>query len=135
MLAEDVVAGLIRLAVQEATKGLGVEIVDVRLKRIDFVPEISESVYRRMEAERKRVANEQRKKLSHHVKDMGEQARVAIRNVRRDANRQAEAGKKDGAITEDDLKRLQDEIQAATKSHEGKVDSVLKAKSDEIMEI
>jgi membrane protease subunit HflC len=50
----------IRLAVQEATKNLGVEIVDVRLKRVDFVPEISESVYRRMEAERKRVANEQR---------------------------------------------------------------------------
>jgi membrane protease subunit HflC len=50
----------IRVAVQEATKNLGVEIVDVRLKRVDFVPEISESVYRRMEAERKRVANEQR---------------------------------------------------------------------------
>jgi membrane protease subunit HflC len=50
----------IRLTVQEATKGLGVDIVDVRLKRIDFVPEISESVFRRMEAERKRVANEQR---------------------------------------------------------------------------
>jgi membrane protease subunit HflC len=50
----------IRIAVQEATKNLGVEIVDVRLKRVDFVPEISESVYRRMEAERKRVANEQR---------------------------------------------------------------------------
>jgi modulator of FtsH protease HflC len=50
----------IRIAVQEATKNVGVEIVDVRLKRVDFVPEISESVYRRMEAERKRVANEQR---------------------------------------------------------------------------
>ena len=50
----------IRIAVQEATRNLGVEIVDVRLKRVDFVPEISESVYRRMEAERKRVANEQR---------------------------------------------------------------------------
>ena len=50
----------IRLAVQEATRTLGVEIVDVRLKRVDFVAEISESVYRRMEAERKRVANEQR---------------------------------------------------------------------------
>jgi membrane protease subunit HflC len=50
----------IRLAVQEATKNLGVDIVDVRLKRVDFVPEISESVFRRMEAERKRVANEQR---------------------------------------------------------------------------
>lgn len=50
----------IRLAVQERVKDVGVEIVDVRLKRVDFVPEISESVFRRMEAERKRVANEQR---------------------------------------------------------------------------
>jgi len=50
----------IRDAVQGSVKGLGIEIVDVRLKRVDFVPEISESVYRRMEAERKRVANEQR---------------------------------------------------------------------------
>jgi membrane protease subunit HflC len=41
-------------------KLLGVEVLDVRLKRVDFAPEISESVYRRMEAERKRVANEQR---------------------------------------------------------------------------
>lgn len=50
----------IRTNVSVPAKGLGVEILDVRLKRVDFVPEISESVYRRMEAERKRVANEQR---------------------------------------------------------------------------
>ncbi len=50
----------IRVAVQERVKEVGVEIVDVRLKRVDFVPEISDSVFRRMEAERKRVANEQR---------------------------------------------------------------------------
>jgi len=50
----------IRAAVQERVKEVGVEIVDVRLKRVDFVPEISDSVFRRMEAERKRVANEQR---------------------------------------------------------------------------
>ena len=50
----------IRAAVQGRVKGLGVTIVDVRLKRVDFLPEISESVYRRMEAERKRVASEQR---------------------------------------------------------------------------
>jgi len=50
----------IRVAVQERVRDIGVEIVDVRLKRVDFVPEISESVFRRMEAERKRVANEQR---------------------------------------------------------------------------
>src|SRR5882672_6907516 len=50
----------IRAAVQERVRDIGVEIVDVRLKRVDFVPEISESVFRRMEAERKRVAHEQR---------------------------------------------------------------------------
>jgi len=50
----------IRIAVQERVKDVGVEIVDVRLKRVDFVPEISESVFRRMQAERNRVANEQR---------------------------------------------------------------------------
>lgn len=50
----------IRTNTEAAAKLLGVEIVDVRLKRVDFAPEISESVYRRMEAERKRVANEQR---------------------------------------------------------------------------
>jgi len=50
----------IRVAVQALTKGFGVEIVDVRLKRVEFVPEISDSVFRRMESERKRVANEQR---------------------------------------------------------------------------
>jgi modulator of FtsH protease HflC len=50
----------IRVAVQERVKDVGVEIVDVRLKRIDFVPEISDSVFRRMQAERNRVANEQR---------------------------------------------------------------------------
>jgi len=50
----------IRVAVQGLTKNFGVEIVDVRLKRVEFVPEISDSVFRRMESERKRVANEQR---------------------------------------------------------------------------
>lgn len=50
----------IRQSVQERVKEVGVEIIDVRLKRVDFVPEISDSVFRRMEAERKRVANEQR---------------------------------------------------------------------------
>lgn len=46
--------------VQRRSGDLGVEIVDVRLRRIEFAPEISESVYRRMEAERTRVANELR---------------------------------------------------------------------------
>ena len=47
---------------QARVKALGVDIVDVRMKRVDFTPEISESVYSRMEAERKRVASEERSK-------------------------------------------------------------------------
>ena len=50
----------IRKKVAEEAADIGVEIVDVRLKRIDLLAEISESVFRRMEAERKRVANELR---------------------------------------------------------------------------
>ena len=47
---------------QSRVKALGIDIVDVRMKRVDFTPEISESVYSRMEAERKRVASEERSK-------------------------------------------------------------------------
>lgn len=47
---------------QARVKALGIDIVDVRMRRVDFTPEISESVYSRMEAERKRVASEERSK-------------------------------------------------------------------------
>ena len=50
----------IKAGVQERVRDVGVEIVDVRLKRIEFVPEINEDVFRRMQSERKRVATEQR---------------------------------------------------------------------------
>ena len=47
---------------QARVKDVGIDIVDVRMKRVDFTPDISESVYSRMEAERKRVASEERSK-------------------------------------------------------------------------
>jgi membrane protease subunit HflC len=50
----------IKAGVQEKVRDLGVEVVDVRMKRIEFVPEINEDVFRRMQSERKRVATEQR---------------------------------------------------------------------------
>lgn len=56
---EQVMQG-IRKKVADDSADIGVEIVDVRLKRVDLLAEISDSVYRRMEAERKRVANELR---------------------------------------------------------------------------
>ena len=50
----------VREKVDQDLKRIGVEIIDVRLKRVDLPAEVSESVYRRMEAERKRIANELR---------------------------------------------------------------------------
>lgn len=59
-LERDVIMNEVLTNVIKRAEPLGVQIVDVRLKRIEFAPEISESVYRRMESERLRVANELR---------------------------------------------------------------------------
>jgi len=56
----DEIMSVVREKVDKELRRIGVEIVDVRLKRVDLPQEVSESVYRRMEAERKRVANELR---------------------------------------------------------------------------
>jgi membrane protease subunit HflC len=56
----DSVMGRVRQKADQDLRRIGVEIVDVRLKRVDLPQEVSESGYRRMEAERKRIANEQR---------------------------------------------------------------------------
>lgn len=69
----------ISTALQSRVKDVGIDIVDVRLKRVDFTPEISESVYRRMEAERKRVASEERSKGA-----------AEAEKIRADADRQRE---------------------------------------------
>ncbi len=59
-LERDVIMTEVLTNVAKRAEALGVQIVDVRLKRIEFAPEIAESVFRRMESERIRVANEQR---------------------------------------------------------------------------
>ena len=56
----DKIMEIMRQKADTDARKIGVEVVDVRLKRVDLPPEVSESVYRRMEAERKRVANELR---------------------------------------------------------------------------
>ena len=78
---------------------------------------------------------EQRKKLVARVKDLAEEARVAIRNIRRDANKQADQETTDKILTEDDLERCKEEIQALTKRFEGKVNETADKKSDEILEV
>ena len=80
------------------------------------------------------MTEETRKKTVGKVKELAEAQRVAIRNVRREANKNADAASKEG-LTEDDVKRLKDDIDKATKASEGQVDQILDAKSKEIMEI
>jgi membrane protease subunit HflC len=70
---------------------IGVQVVDVRLKRVDFVPEISSDVYRRMESERKRAANEERAKgqaEGERIKAEADRARqVIVAEAYRDAQK------------------------------------------------
>jgi len=78
---------------------------------------------------------EQRKKLSGRVKELAEEARVSIRNIRRDANKQADQENDAKILTEDDLGRCKEEIQGLTKRFEGKVNDSADRKSTEIMDI
>ena len=77
--------------VDKDVKGIGVEVVDVRLKRVDLVPEISSDVYRRMESERKRVANELRatgQAEGEKIKAEADRARqIIVAEAYRDAQR------------------------------------------------
>ena len=81
------------------------------------------------------LSEERRKQLVGLVKEKGEAAKVAVRNVRRDANKHADQAKSDGAMTEDDLRKIKDEIQEETKQHEKKIDDVLAEKVSELMEV
>ncbi len=78
---------------------------------------------------------EQRKKLVSRVKDLSEEARVAIRNIRRDANKAAEQEQTDKVLTEDDLEVCKEEIQTLTKRFETKVNEMADKKSAEILEV
>ncbi len=81
------------------------------------------------------LSEEQRKKLVGLVKEKAEAAKVAIRNVRRDANKHADAAQKDKTLTEDDLSNLKNEIQEQTKDHEGQVEKILNARIEELMTV
>ncbi len=79
------------------------------------------------------LSEERRRQLANQVKQLGEQAKVAIRNVRRDANRDIDKLEADSAVTEDQAHKSKDDIQELTKDSETKVDDLIKRKSEEIM--
>ena len=86
----------IQKGLQARVQDIGIDIVDVRLKRVDFTPEISESVYRRMEAERKRVASEERSKGAAAAERIRAQADREREVILAEAYRQAQEIKGEG---------------------------------------
>lgn len=81
------------------------------------------------------LTEERRKELTKKTSKMGEDCKVAIRNIRRDANDAAKAMKKNSEITEDDLKSAEKTIQDITDKLIKEVDDVVARKDKEIMEI
>lgn len=81
------------------------------------------------------LTEERRKEYVKLARNMAEQARVAVRNIRRDANDELKKAQKDGDISEDDAKRGTDEIQKLTDTYVEKIGKVLEEKESEIMEI
>jgi len=77
---------------------------------------------------------ERRRQLASQLKKMAEQARVAVRNIRRDANKTAEKEKSEAILTEDDLEKCKEEIQKLTDEYGKKIDELLEEKEKEVME-
>lgn len=81
------------------------------------------------------LTEERRKEFVKVAKNMAEQTRVSIRNVRRDANDELKKSEKDGELSEDELKRAEDEVQKLTDTYIEKVNSMLEEKETEILEV
>ena len=81
------------------------------------------------------LTEERRKDIAKQVKSKGEEHKVAIRNIRRDANEALKAQLKDKKITEDDNKRLQEKVQKETDAGVAEVDKIVAAKEKEVMSV
>ncbi len=105
-------------AIQEANLGLNPSTDGKNIRLI--VPQLTE---------------ERRKELTKTTKKMGEEAKVAVRNLRRDTNEAVKKLEKNAEITEDDLKKALDDIQKATDLHTKQIDEMIQKKDKDIMEV
>ncbi len=108
----------IEKAIQIADLGL-VPTNDGKIIRIVF-PELTE---------------DRRKELAKEVKKKGENAKIAVRNIRRDANDDAKKQNKDGEISEDELSNIEKDIQDATDKYIKEIDNIIDDKTKEIMTV
>ena len=81
------------------------------------------------------LTEERRKELTKTTKKMGEEAKVAVRNLRREANEALKKQEKAGELTEDDLKKELDTVQKTADKAVKDIDSVIAAKDKEILEV
>ena len=81
------------------------------------------------------LTEERRKELTKTTKKMGEDAKIAIRNLRRDANDHLKKAEKAGEMTEDDLKKELDKVQKTTDKAVKDIDDIIAAKDKEILEV
>lgn len=81
------------------------------------------------------LTEDRRKELAKDVKKKGESAKVAIRNIRRDANDAVKKAEKSGDISEDEMKQAEEKMQKTTDKYIAKVDSEVDAKMKEIMTV
>jgi len=81
------------------------------------------------------LTEERRKEFVKQVKQIGEKARVAVRNIRRDANEDVKKQVKDEGMSEDESKRLQDRIQQVTDQYIAEIEQVLEHKEKDILTV
>ena len=112
------IMGAVEKAIYQADLGL-TPVNDGKLIRVP-IPELTE---------------ERRKELVRHVKKVGEEFRVSVRNHRRDANERIKKQLKDKQMTEDESRGTQERIQKMTDEYIEKLDKVLKAKEDELLAV
>ena len=80
------------------------------------------------------LSTDVRKKMTARIKELAEEARVSIRNVRRDGNKAADSEQSDGSLTEDECESTKEEVQELTKKFESQVGDLARAKEAEVME-
>ena len=80
------------------------------------------------------LSTDVRKKMVSRIKDLTEDAKIAIRNVRRDGNKAAEQAEKDKEVSEDQRDDIKDKVQDLTKKFESQASEIAKARESEVME-
>jgi ribosome recycling factor len=80
------------------------------------------------------LSTEMRRKMVGRIRELTEESKVAVRNIRRDGNKQVDQGEKDKDFSEDDRDAAKEEIQELTKTYEAQATDLAKAREQEVME-